>query len=77
MIYKYWSAEKEGERARLKFTEQRLGKDNEHTKSKEGEGIFFDRIKKMKLKDISSGNLTKSRGRSNIGRILENMSLFI
>ena len=57
-------ADAEGEKAKLDFINQRLGKENEEKKGANGEGVFFDKIKKMKLKTMASGNtkvtLTKS-----------------
>lgn len=53
-----------GAQAKLDFIEQRLGKENEEKKGKNGDAIFFDKIKKMKLKAMASDNnkvtLTKS-----------------
>ena len=57
-------AETLGAQAKLDFIEQRLGKENEEKKGKNGDAIFFDKIKKMKLKAMASDNnkvtLTKS-----------------
>ena len=50
--------------AKLEFIKDRLGKENEKKKGANGEGVFFDKIKKMKLKTMASVNtkvtLTKS-----------------
>ena len=57
-------ADAAGAEAKAEFIKQRLGKENEDKKGKNGEGIFFDTIKKMKLKTMASDNnkvtLTKS-----------------
>ena len=56
--------ETEGSTAKLQFIKERLRKENEEKKGANGEGVFFDTIKKMKLKTMASENtkvtLTKS-----------------
>lgn len=56
-------ADTEGEKAKLKFIEERLGEGNREKKGKDGEGVFFDKIPRMKLKNMASQEkvtLTKS-----------------
>lgn len=58
------SVETMGREAKLVFIKDRLGKENEQKKGSNGEGVFFDTIKKMKLKTMATDNtkvtLTKS-----------------
>ena len=57
-------ADDEGKKTKEEFIKCRLGKENEEKKGKNGDGIFFDTISKLKLKTMASGNinvtLTKS-----------------
>ena len=57
-------ADAAGAEAKADFIKERMGKENEDKKGKNGEGIFFDKIKRLKLKNMASDNnkvtLTKS-----------------
>ena len=50
------NVEKEGEKVKEEFIKERLGRGNEEKKGKHGEGIFFDPIKKLKLKTMATDN---------------------
>ena len=50
------SVETLGREAKLAFIKDRLGKENEEKKGANGDGIFFDTIKKMKLKTMTTDN---------------------
>ena len=62
-------ADDEGEKAKLEFIKERLGEKNYGKKGKNGEGIFFDTIKKMKLKTMSSNNAKVTLTKSNTNTV--------
>ena len=47
-------AEDEGKKAKEDFIKDRLGKENEGKKGKNGDGVFFDTIPRMKLKTMAT-----------------------